>query len=368
MLAFLEESDKLMRTQASQEVDQREAVLAERLQRQRLTAPLESAGGYVELFRLLQPVSPIANTRPGDPPRLAPRARFDDGIEADRLRARRRIVKGRFLGGSIGYVLAEDLALYANVFQQPMPWLNEIQSTVWEAVQTTGPLTPRQLKEETGLLNKQIMPALHRLQRAFLVYEDQTDSDWERGWYDFASEWPDVQLSENQRQATAAQVLLRFLQSHVFATFEQFKDWSQLSTRFLTGVLQEMEKASLIMPRAVPGLGEGWLCVGDSPLRSGELAPSAFMLHNADALVRSHAGELKRRFGDYEVLQYLLVDGVFQGAVVGHWRIGPHDVSDIVLSLPAAERVNRRAEILNVVAQQYHPPHSRILKYAGETL
>jgi len=70
-----------------------------------------------------------------------PRARFDDGIEADWLRARRRIVKGRFWGGSIGYVLAEDLALYANVFRQSIPWLNEIQSTVWEAVQATGPLT-----------------------------------------------------------------------------------------------------------------------------------------------------------------------------------------------------------------------------------
>jgi hypothetical protein len=357
-----------MRTRTNQETDQREAVLAERMRRQRLTAPLESVDGYVELFRLLQPVSPIANTRPGDPPRLIPRARFDDGIEADRLRARRRIVKGRFLGGSIGYVLAEDLALYANVFRQPIPWLTEIQATVWETVQTTGPLTPRQLKEETGLLNKQIMPALHRLQRAFLVYEDQTDSDWERGWYDFGSEWPDVQLSDDQRQPAATQVLLRFLQGHVFATLEQFKDWSQLSTRFLTGVLQEMENAALIVPRAVPGLGEGWLRAGDSPLRPGEVAPSAFMLHNADALVRSHASELKRRFGDYEVLQYLLIDGVFRGAVVGHWRIGPHDVSDIVLTLPAAERANRQAEILNVVAQQYHPPDSRILKYAGKAL
>jgi hypothetical protein len=365
---YLRESDMLMRTQASKEADRREAVLAERMQRQRLAVPLQNADGYVELFRLLQPVSPIANTRPGDPPRLTPRTRFDDGMEADWLRARRRMVKGRFWGGSIGYVLAEDLALYANVFRQPIPWLTEIQATVWETLQTTGPLTPRQLKEETGLLNKHIMPALHRLQRAFLVYEDQTDSDWERGWYDFASEWPDVQLSDDQRQAATVQVLLRFLQGHVFATFEQFKDWSQLATKFLTGVLQEMENASLIVPRAVPGLGEGWLRAEDSSLKPGKLAPSAFMLHNADALVRSHAGELKRRFGDYEVLQYLLVDGVFQGAVVGHWRIGPHDVSDIVLTLPAAERANRRAEILSVVAQQYHPPDSHVLKYAGQAV
>ncbi len=360
-----------MRTQASQETDQREAVLAERMRRQRLTDPLQSADEYVELFRLLQPVSPVANTRPGDPPRLFPRARFDDGIEADRLRARRHIVKGRFLGGGIGYVLAEDLALYANVFRQPIPWLTEIQSTVWETLQTTGPLTPRQLKEETGLLNKHIMPALHRLQRAFLVYEDQTDSDWERGWYDFAGEWPDVQLSDDQRQPATVQVLLRFLQGHVFATFEQVKDWSQLPAKFLSGVLQEMEKSSLIVPRAVPGLGEGWLRAEDSSsqaVKPGNLAPSAFMLHNADGLVRSHASELKRRFGDYEVLQYLLVDGVFQGAVVGHWRIGPHDVSDIVLTLPAAERASRREEILTIVAQRYHPPDSHVLKYAGEAL
>ena len=361
-----------MRTQASQETDRRVVVLVERMRRQRLTAPLESAQGYIELFRLLQPVSPVAYTRPGDPPRLTPRTRFDDGIEADRLRARRLIVKGRFLGGSIGYVLTEDLALYANVFQQPIPWLNEIQATVWETVQATGPLTPRQIKEETGLLNKQIMPALHRLQRAFLVYEDQTDSDWERGWYEFASEWPDVRLSENRRQAAATQVLLRFLQGHVFATFEQFKDWSQLSTKFLTGVLQEMEKAALIVPHSVPGLGEGWTCVEDvpssPPLSRGEPGPSVFMLHNADVLVRSHASELKRRFGDYEVLQYLLIDGAFQGAVVGHWRIGPHDVADIVVTLSAAEGEARRAEILRIVAQRYYPPHSRILKYAGKAM
>jgi hypothetical protein len=36
-----------------------------------------------------------------------------------------------------------------------------------------GGLTPQQIKEETGLLNQEIMPALHRLQEAFVVYEDR---------------------------------------------------------------------------------------------------------------------------------------------------------------------------------------------------
>jgi hypothetical protein len=335
------------------------------MRRQRLSVPLQTTGGYIELFRLLQPVSPIAYTRPGSPPSLTPRTQFDDGAEADRLRAQRCIVKGRFLGGSIGYVLAKDLALYAITFQRPLLWLSEIQETVLEAVQFTGPLTPRQIKEETGLLNKQIMPALHRLQKAFLVYEDQTDDDWERGWYDFATEWPEVKLVEERRHTTTAQVLLRFLEGHVFATFEQLKDWSQLSARFLTRVVQEMEQANLIAPQTVEGLGEGWLRAEDVSLSGGEITPSVFMLHQADILVRSHASELKRRFGGLEVLQYLLIDGKFQGAVVGHWRIGPHDVDDIVVMLPAGERAKRREEIIEVVAQWYHPPHHQILRYSG---
>jgi hypothetical protein len=345
-----------------------ETVLAERLQRQRLTDPLETPAGYVELFRLLQPVSTVAYTRPGDPPRLIPRARFDDGAQADRLRAQRAIVKGRFLGGGIGYVLADDLSLYANAFQRPLARSSEFQEEVLAAVQNAGPLTPRQIKEETGLLNKQIMPALHRLQKAFLVFEDQVDEDWERWWYDFASEWPEVEVDESRRQTAAINVLLRFLQAHVFATLEQLKDWSQFPARFLRSLVQEMEGDNLIVPQTIQGLGEGWMRSQDVPMMeagAGEIPPSVFMLHRADYLVRSHASELKRRFGDHEVLQYLLIEGTFQGAIIGHWRIGPHDVDDIIVELPAAQQADRRDEILDVVAQWYHPPRSRILKYAG---
>lgn len=98
--------------------------------------------------------------------------------------------------------------------------------------------------------------------------------------------------------------------------------------------------------------------------------PLAIRVHAAqgDCLVRSHAGELKRRFGDEEVLQYLLIDGRFQGAVLGHWRIGPYDVSDIKVELPAAERSRRRDEIVAVVARQYRPPRHHIQRYGGKAL
>jgi hypothetical protein len=343
----------------------KETILGERLRRQRLTPPLETADGYVDLFRLLQPVPTGAWARPGDPPRLFPRTRFDDGAVADRMRARREMVKGRFLGGTIGYVLADDLELYANAFCRPLTNLNDTQRIVFEAVQDVGPLTPRQIKEETDLLNKAIMPALHRLQKAFLVYEDQADSDWERGWYDFEVEWPNVELDESRWAPAAAEVVLRFLKGHVFGTFEQIVDWSQFPKRSLVNLLQEMSEAGRIVSLPVEGLGEGWIRAEDADLAGGGPVPSAFMLHGGDMLCRSHSSELKRRFGEYEVLQYLLIDGAFQGAVLGHWRIGPHDVDDIVVNLPEEERLRRRDEIVAVVAEWYHPPRHHILRYDG---
>lgn len=37
------------------------------------------------------------------------------------------------------------------------------------------------MNEETGMLVKEITPVLHRLQEAFLIYEDQYDGEWDRG-------------------------------------------------------------------------------------------------------------------------------------------------------------------------------------------
>ena len=92
------------------------------------------------------------------------------------------------------------------------------------------------------------------------------------------------------------------------------------------------------------------------------------MLHSSDALARPHKTELKRRFGDHEVLQYLLIDGQLDGAVIGHWRIGPYDVDDIVVELPQRDRDSRRDEIIQAVRQGLAPPRHNIRKYAGKSL
>ncbi len=328
-------------------------ILAERLRRHHLTESLQDPKSYQALFALLQPVAPIYFSYPGTPPRLVYRTTFDDKVEADRLRAERTIVKGRFPGGTVGYVLADDLEVYATAFRRPLDRLNEIQQTVLEAVQALDGLSPDQIKEETGLLKKQIMPALHRLQEAFLVYEDQVATDWDHAWYAFEATWPNLDLARKPWETAAAQVLLRFLHGHVFATLEQMKDWSRWPSRALKTLVASLEEDGAIVPAVVQGLGEGWMCAEDAELPDEMAPPSVWMLHKSDTLVRSHSRELNRRFRAYEVLQYLLIDGAFQGAILGHWRIGPHDVEDIVVALPTAERQERRDEILEAVAEQY---------------
>ncbi|MHB9023100.1 MAG: hypothetical protein ACYC7E_02855 [Armatimonadota bacterium] len=143
------------------------------------------------------------------------------------------------------------------------------------------------------------------------------------------------------------------------------KDWSGWGGKDVQRLLGGLESRGAVIPATIPGLGDGLLRVEDADLSTEPAPPTVFMLHKADPLVRAHASGLKEQFPGVEVLQYLLIDGAFQGAVLGHWRIGPHDVEDIAVTLPPAERTTRQDEIIRAVAWGYQPPFSHIRQYAG---
>ena len=346
----------------------RATIEAHRLERQGLVRPARDEPEYLELVGRLQPIAPVANSRPGSPPRLVHRTTFDDGDLADQMRGRRELVKGRFWAGKIGYVMARDLELYGAAFQRPLARFNQEQEAVFEALRYGGELTPRQLKEETGLLNKRIMPALHRLQQAFLVFEDQADSNWERPWMLMEAAWPEVDLERRSRDEAVAEVVQRFLRGQVFATLAQLQDWSGFALKLLRETMARLEQTKTVVRTGIEGWGEGWLLAAGATLEKREPARAVYMLHRADPLVRPHITELKQRFQGREVLQYLLIDGDLAGAVCGHWRIGPHDVDDVVVDLPPSERKSRKDEILTAVSLHYRPPESRIVRYHGQVL
>jgi hypothetical protein len=287
------------------------------LRRQCLTKKAATTEEYDQLFRRMQPVAPIYFSRPGDPPCLVHRAGFDDRAYNDDLRAQRVLVKGRFAGGTVGYVRSDDLEWYIGAYRKDIERMTPAQERILNLLYSAGPLNCAQIKEETGLLVKEIMPALHCLQEAFLVYEDQVDSDWDRGWYVFEREWEGVDIRRYRRAEAIAHILMDFLYLNVFATEQNMKDFLRLPLRDIKEALASLAASGQIEQACADGQ-QGWVRRDDAAVLPGlRLSPekSAFMLHRADFLVKSREHELKERFAGLEVLQYLLIDGEFLGVV-----------------------------------------------------
>ena len=341
-------------------------ILAHRIARHGLVSPARNEKEYLDLIKRLQPITPVAHSMPGKPPRLMHRCLIDDRTIADKLRVHRRLLKGRFCGGRIGYVLADDFELYGTAFRKPIGHLNTMQNQVLDILRHNDGLSQLQLREEIGIQHKKTMPVLHRLQEAFLVFEDQGDDSWDRPWSVLDSALPDVNLDRLPWDEAAMRVIKRFLQSHVFATFQQLNDWSGFTKRALENVLMQLKKKELV-PVQINGI-EGWMCSDEQNLDLHRKSVGVFMLHRLDPLILPNVTELRKRFEGLEVLQYLLIDGELVGAVCGHWRIGPHDVEDIVLKLPSNECTQRKHQIIREVGQVYHPPDHHILRFAGKNL
>ena len=71
------------------------------------------------LYRDTQPGQNVYWHGFGEPPVLSFRAAFDD-MEFNRQRQlQRKLVKGRFAGGNLGWVMAEDMELFACLYRKP---------------------------------------------------------------------------------------------------------------------------------------------------------------------------------------------------------------------------------------------------------
>lgn len=330
------------------------AIIALRMERQFLTRRAHEEE-YRELYRDMQPGQNVYWNGFGDPPSLTFRADFDD-IEFNRGRqAKRELVKGRFAGGNLGWIVPEDWELFAALYRKPLTGPNETQLRILELIEREGPLNIQRIKEETGLLVKAITPALHRLQEAFLVYEDQYDGEWDRGWYLFSEMFPAVELERYTRREALKTVLLRFARRQVLFDTAMVKAFYHLPEKETRAAAAELANEG-----ALTETEEGFLLPSDAELLKN-YAPEpprfVYAVHRNDFLYKSSEPILKERFRplyesldyDHEPLQYLLIDGEFRGAVVGHFRNGPYDLNDVVCDLPDADA--RKEEILAAVEE-----------------
>ncbi|MBP1905939.1 hypothetical protein J2Z32_002587 [Paenibacillus turicensis] len=347
-------------------------VIRLRMARQGLLHPLTEVTNeeaYLSMFKSLQPVAPVFFGRPGEPPSLVHRTVFNDSNIAFYLREKHVIVKSRFQDGRVAYVTEDDLQLYATAFRKVPAQMSQVHEQVYKAVKQSGGLTKDQLKEILPYTAKEIGAALQTLQQAFLLVEEQVDSEWETGWLDFTEQWFEIPTDEISRLKAIEEVLLRFVEVMVFTDMEQFKSWSGFTAKTIKIVVDSALQTGKLMATEVEGIGEGWMCATDFERSSKDIAQSplhsVIMLDKSDFLVRAHLSQLKKRYSGKEVLQYLLIDGQFQGAALGHWRIGPHDVEDIIVDLPLEEAASRKNEIINAVTYGYPPEFSKIKAYNG---
>lgn len=344
-----------------------EAITALRMERQFL-AHEANESEYTALYRDTQPGQNVYWNGFGEPPSITFRAGFDDKAFNRRRQSTRELVKGRFQGGNLGWVVREDLELYAALALKPLERPTPAQSRLLELIEREGPMNIQTMKEMTGMLVKEITPVLHRLQEAFVVYEDQYDGGWDRGWYRFAEMFPDVCLSRYTRHEALKIVLQRFASRMVCFDADMAKSFYKLPGRDVKAAAESLVSGGALVPYE-----NGFLLKTDLELlekRQASSVRSVFVMHRNDFLVKSneHWLKVKYKHPGYDILQYILVDGEWGGAVWGHFKNGPYVIEDISLSLAQGEGERRKDEIIEAVYRVNSREHSPIRRYMAKPL
>ena len=346
-----------------------EKILSLRMERQCLLQKADETE-YLSLYRDTQPGQNVHWHGFGQPPVLSFRAAFDD-MEFNRHRLlRRELVKGRFAGGNLGWILSEDMELFVCLYRKPLTNPTPSQTEILTLIENAGPFNIQQLKEETGLLVKQITPILHRLQEAFLIYEDQYDGEWDRGWYRFEEMFPNVNLQRYTKTEALKILLQRFAYRIVWFDTAMAKAFYRVPEKEIRNAAAELVSEGILVSRE-----SGYLLKSDAALLQNyepKDSRCVYALHRNDFLYKVQEPALKQMTKnlteglayDCEPLQYLLIDGRFHGATVGHFRYGPYDLNDIVCDLPDAE--SRRKEILQAVLDVN--PGGQPKRFMGEAL
>ncbi len=330
-------------------------IISLRMERQFLSYK-ENEAEYIQLYRDMQPGLNVYWNGFGDPPSLTFRADFND-IEFNRRRqAKRELVKGRFAGGNLGWIEHGEMELFACLYRKPLDNLSFAQAKILDLIQREGPLNIQQIKEETGMLVKEITPVLHRLQEAFLIYEDQYDGEWDRGWYMFGEMFPEVSFEKISRIEALKIVLQRFAYRNVLINADMARSYYKLPVKEIKTAIEGLVSEGVLIPT-----DSGCVLTTDAEILQTYQPKElhfVYAMHRNDFLYKSNEHALKKQAekwladagdADYdrEPLQYLLIDGEFHGACVGHFRNGPYDLNDVLCDLPDGEE--RKDEIIRAI-------------------
>jgi len=343
-----------------------EKIIALRMQRQYLTDKKANKEEYNQLFRDMSPVPVRYWSAPGDPPSISSRASFDDFKYNFNLRTNRNIVKGRFQNGSVGYVdLVEldEFEIFIGLYKKDLGRLSRMQFELLDLIEHEDGIGVAGMKRATGYLVKNITPELHKLQEAFIIFEDQTDSEGDRMFFSFENTFPEINVKKYTQAESLKIVLKRFAKLNVLFDVYMAKSFYRLPLRDL-----QINFDDFVCYDDKYMLKSDFDYLNSSESDELKLEKSVIIMHRNDFLVKSNEHILKDKFkhDKYGVLQYILIDGVFHGALCGNFKFGPAILEDIILDLSDDEKISRKDEILNAVYEHHDREASPLKRYCGE--
>ena len=197
-----------------------------------------------------------------------------------------------------------------------------------------------------------------------MIYEDQFDGEWDRGWHKFTDMFPDVDLTKYTRIEALKILLQRFVYRHVCFDIKMARSFYKLPEKDIKAAV-----AALVDDGVLAEYDGGYMLPDDIAMLDsydGEPPKSVFAMHRNDILVKSNEHWLKERYTHTypDTLYYMLIDGEFRGAVVGKFRYTP-EVEDVILDLPQVEAATRKDDILQAV-QMLCGANVPIKRYQGE--
>jgi len=208
-----------------------------------------------------------------------------------------------------------------------------------------------------------------------LIYEDQIESDWDRMWFSFETMFPEIDINKYTQSELLKIILPRFAKLNVFFDISMARSFYKLPLKELQTAADELVRSGEFV-----NYDNGYMLKSDFDfLNSGKSdnlkqEKSAYVMHRNDFLVKSnensshqHPRLLKSLFKhpDYGILQYILIDGVFHGALCGRFTFGPAELEDVVLDLPEDEKIARKSEILGAIYEMHNREASPLKRYCG---
>ncbi|MBN2628105.1 MAG: hypothetical protein JXA95_15660 [Spirochaetales bacterium] len=346
-------------------------ILSLRMKRQNLTEPDHTP--YDDLFRLMSPVPTTYWIEPGSPPSVEYRTAMDDAALNDRRRLERTIIKGRFRGGNVGYIFGDEFSLHRAAYCKEMPRFSETDEIVRDTIRREGGMNIGLIKELTGLLSKQIAASLQKMQKAFLVFEDQVDRENDRAFYLVEDEFRDLEPDSPTRPEAAEELIRRFFHLNVFADQAMIRSLTRFPAALVKGVCCSMVERGVLLSAQVSDGQSGYILAEDISAvqeESPELSDRIFILDLNDYYVKSHESLIKERFshGDYKTLKYIMYRGEFIGALRGYFRFGPDDLEDVVLDLSEREKIALGPAIIDAIHRVYDPGEHHLKRFDGKAL